>query len=307
MKFKGLDLNLVVALNALLNEKSVSGAGRKIALSQPATSAALSKLREHFKDDILVAHGRGMALTSFGASLIDPVRRLMVEIETTLGFGSSVDFDPRNSRRTFRINITDFVLEVVMAPLTQMVARAAPNVVLEFVRPANIAHALEEGAVDLIMGPEGFLSGRYHAAPLATEDYLVIGDAKNPALQSPLSTRRFFEMGHVSVRFGRNNQPTFAEMQINRQPHRRRVEVIAASFSAMPILVAGTSRIALMQRSLAKSYAKRFPLVLLDPPFEIEPVHILIQHHESAKEDGGIQWLLGLTRECVDAALDPSR
>lgn len=304
MKFKGLDLNLVIALNALLNEKSVSAAGRKVALSQPAMSASLGKLRDYFKDDILVPHGRAMALTSFGASLIDPVRRLMVEIETTLGSG--VEFDPRSSRRTFRINITDFVVEILMGPLTRAVAKAAPNVVLEFVRPPSATQALEEGAVDLIVGPESSMSARYSAALLATEDYLVIGDAHNPLLKSPLTVKRFFELGHVSMRYGLNNRPTFAEMQVNRQPHRRKVEVIAASFAAMPILIVGTRRIALLQRSLAHSYAARFPLALLDPPFEIEPVQIFVQSQESAKEDAGVRWLMALVLQSVSAAMHPS-
>lgn len=297
MKFKGLDLNLVVALNALLHEKSVSGAGRKVALSQPAMSAALAKLREHFGDEILVPHGRNMALTSFGANLIDPVRRLMVEIETTLGSG--VEFDPRSSRRSFRINMTDFVLEVLLAPLTKQVADAAPNVVLEFVRPASIAQALEAGGVDIIIGPESFLSARYEMELLAKEEYFVVGDAENAALKQPLTTKRFFELGHVSVRFGGNNQPTFAEMQMNRQPHRRRVEVITAWFAAVPSLVAGSKRIALVQRSLAVRYAKRYPLMIVPPPLHIDPIEIYIQHHEATKDDGGVQWLLGIIRDCV--------
>lgn len=301
MKFKGLDLNLVVALNALLREKSVSGAGREVALSQPAMSAALAKLREHFNDEILVPHGRSMALTSFGASLIDPVRRLMVEIETTLGAG--VEFDPRSSRRSFRINLNDFVLEVLLAPLTKKVAEAAPNVVLEFVRPASISQALEAGGVDIIIGPESFLSTRYEMKLLAKEDYFVIGDARNAALKQALTTKRFFELSHVSVRFGGNNQPTYAEMQMNRQPHRRRVEVISAWFAAVPPLVVGSKRIALVQRSLAIRYAQRYPLTLVLPPLQIDPIEIYIQHHEATKDDGGVQWLMDLIRDCTEEQL----
>ena len=297
MKFKGLDLNLVVALNALLSEKSVSGAGRKVALSQPAMSGALARLREHFRDELLVPHGRGMALTSFAVSLIDPVRRLMIEIEATLGAGAA--FDPASSRRAFRINVTDFVTEVIMVPLVAKVAEAAPGVMIEFVRPPAISQALEEGFVDIIIGPEGSLSRRHDMELLIEDPYRVVGDAENPYLHHALTVKRFFDLGHVSIRYGRNNEPTFAELQVMRQPHRRKVEVRTSTFSAVPLLVVGTRRIALLNASLAHGYAKRFPIICVDPPFEISPLSIYAQHHEAAKVDGGVQWLRGLIQEAV--------
>lgn len=304
MKFKGLDLNLVIALNALLTEKSVSAAARKIALGQPATSGALAKLREHFKDEILVPHGRGMVLTSFGLSLIDPVRRLMVEIEMTLG--AREDFNPQTSRRSFRIYVSDYVLEVIAGPISTIAEELAPGVILEFVRPTAVAQALEEGGIDIAIGPERYLSQRYDMDLFIEDTYCVVGDVNNPHLRKSMTAKQFFALNHVSVRFGRDNTPTYAELQINRQPHRRNVVAITSALSAVPILIAGTQRIALLQRTLAKSYALRYPLAMAEPPFEIEPLRQFIQHHEAAKLDPGVQWLQGLIVDYAQRHLAPS-
>ncbi len=294
MKFKGLDLNLLVALNALLIEKNVSAAGRRVFLSQSAMSGALARLREHFRDELLVPHGRRMTLTSFGESMVEPVRRLMVEIEATIGAGAA--FDPATSRRSFRVNASEYVIQIIMTSVAARAAREAPGVVLEFIRPPGTApSAIEEGEIDLLVIPESYVSPLHAAELLSEEHYVVIGWNGNERLRRPLTVETFFELPHVEMRLGRTT--SFAEAQVNRRPNARKVEVITSSFTAIPKLVVGTERIALVQDKLAESFARDFPIVILDAPFEILPLRVMIQHNVSGANDAGIQWLKSIIME----------
>ena len=135
MRFKGLDLNLLIALDALLTERNVSVAARKVFLSQSAMSGALSRLREHFGDELLVPVGRRMVLTSAAELLAEPLRQLVLQIEATVG--ASLKFEPSKSTRTFVVHASDYITEVVLNHVVPMIAQEAPGVVLEIVPPLS--------------------------------------------------------------------------------------------------------------------------------------------------------------------------
>ncbi len=110
MRYKHLDLNLLVALNALLNERSISRAAVSLHLSQPAMSAALARLREHFKDELLVPNGRSMMLTARAQSLLQPVQHILLQIDSSIS--EAPVFEPKQSQRRFNVTVSDYTLEV---------------------------------------------------------------------------------------------------------------------------------------------------------------------------------------------------
>ena len=124
MRFQRLDLNLLVALDALLAERSVSLAAERICLSQSATSSALGRLREYFADDLLVVKGRQMVLTARAESLVEPVRAVLEQIRTTISV--SPPFDPATSDRAMTIMASDYVTEVLLATALREIADVAP-------------------------------------------------------------------------------------------------------------------------------------------------------------------------------------
>src|SRR5215469_5503956 len=131
MDFGGLDLNLLVALDALCAEKSVSRAGERLHLSQSATSGALARLREAFHDPLLVQVGRKMALTPLAEGLIEPVRDFLLNAEAILH--GSPAFDPATSTRKFRVLMSDYVQTVVMTEALPRLEKIAPRVTVELV------------------------------------------------------------------------------------------------------------------------------------------------------------------------------
>ena len=130
MRFERLDLNLLVALDALLAEKSVSAAAERLCLSQSATSSALGRLREYFKDELLVLKGRKMVVTARGEELVEPVRAVLQQIRTTISVAP--EFDPKTSDRTISIMASDFVTHVVLSDALRFLEKEAPNMRLEF-------------------------------------------------------------------------------------------------------------------------------------------------------------------------------
>jgi LysR family transcriptional regulator, nod-box dependent transcriptional activator len=305
LRFKKLDLNLLLALDAMLAERSVSAAARRLFLSQSATSGALGRLREHFNDELLVSVGRRMILTPFAQSIVEPVRRLMLQIETTVGSGAR--FQPETAARKFTISASDYVTEVLLAGLVVEVAKQAPGVILEFVPSIeNPAGPLEAGDIDLLITPDIFASPGHPSELLFEDEHVVVGWSGNPRLGQPLNADTFFDLGHVAVRFARGRAPTFADLQIAKLPGQRRIETIAASFSSVPRMLIGTSRVAVMHRRLARLYEKNMPLSVHALPFDFPPLREVIQSHSVRLPDEGLGWLKQLLHRQAGVIDSPS-
>ena len=154
MKLSQFDLNLLVALDALLIEKNVTHAGMRIHLSQSATSAALARLRSFFQDQLLVPVGGKMVLTPMAKTLVKPVRNLLLQAQATIA--TQARFDPA-SRRRFSVAVSDYAITVFMADALRIVQPLAPHIAFELVPTSERAvEALEAGTLDFLIAPEVF-------------------------------------------------------------------------------------------------------------------------------------------------------
>ncbi|MDE2410375.1 MAG: LysR family transcriptional regulator [Sphingomonadales bacterium] len=291
MRFGRLDLNLLVALDALLTEKSVSLAADRLCLSQSATSSALGRLRDYFGDDLLVVKGRNMILTARAEELIEPVRAVLEQIRSTIAIAPP--FDPATADRQIRIMASDYTTQVLIAEALVQLERDAPNMRFE-IQPmsTNPIEAVERGYIDLLMTIDFAVSADHPSQFLYEDDYVVVGDANNPAMKGEMTRERYFEMGHVTARFGRAQMPAFEEWFTRRQKQQRRIEVVAPSFLSLPGLVIGTDRIVTMHRRLAKQVVNTFPLVMREVPFSIPPIREVVQWHITNNNDRAIRWVV---------------
>ena len=300
MRFRGLDLNLLVALDALLTEQNVSAAARKVFLSQSAMSGALARLRSHFQDELLVPLGRRMVLTAAAEGLRGPLHQLMLQIEATVGAG--MRFDPALSRRGFVIHASDYITEVVFSQVVRLLALEAPNVVLEIVPPLGVpAASLETGEVDLLITPEAYVSREHPAELLYEEQHVVVGWSGNERLAAPLTAEQFFGLGHVVVRFAPFRAESFADSEIAKLGGERRIELIAPSFSSVPKLLVGTQRVSVMHRRLAAIHEQFLPLAVQPLPFRLGALREMIQFHHVRSGDAGVQWLKGKIQAVASA------
>ncbi|WP_311267877.1 LysR family transcriptional regulator [Sphingobium sp. WCS2017Hpa-17] len=291
MRFDRLDLNLLVALDALLSERSVSLAADRICLSQSATSSALGRLREYFADDLLVQKGRQMVLTARAEGLVDPVRAVLEQIRTTIAVPPP--FDPATSDRTIRIMASDYMTEVLLAGAMTDLQRQAPGMRFEIQSLTEVLlESLERGAIDLLVTIDYAISADHPSQILFEDDYVVVGWNGNPAMAEPMTKDRYFDMGHVTARFGRARVSAFEDWFVRRQKRQRRIEIVTHSFLSMAGLVIGSNRIATMHRRLATRMAEYLPLTLREVPMDIPPIREAIQWHISSNNDPAIRWVV---------------
>jgi LysR family nod box-dependent transcriptional activator len=298
MNFRGLDLNLLVAMDALLTERSITRAGERIFLSQSAMSGALSRLRAFFDDELLIQVGQRMVLTPLAEDLVSPVREALLGIEKVVNKDQT--FEPRTSSRRFRIMMSDYAAIVLMTRAMPAIQQMAPNVAIELVSNSELAlPSLDRGDIDLLLIARQYTSKSHPSEELFRDDYTCVVWAENRAVADELPLEQYLAAGHVVARLGRDQMRSAEEQFIADSGIDRRVEVVVMGFSMMPQFVIGTSRIATLHTRLARHYAQSLPLRLLKPPLDIPPLVEVMQWHQVRTADRGLAWL---RRALLDAA-----
>lgn len=306
MRFRDLDLNLLTALDALLTERSVSLAGRRVHLKQSAMSSALSRLRRYFKDELLVNVGRQMVLTPRAEALVEPVRAALRQIETTILSAPEAGFEPRTSQRFFSIMASDDLIDSFLAPALRSLERLAPRIGVELLLPAGAPlELLERGSADLLLIQEPYASAQHPRRTLFDDRYVIVAWSENRRLGPHLSRQQFLAATHVVVRFlgGRRGAP-WEELAFQRLPQRR-AAVIAPNFSSVPHLVVGTERIATMHLRHALLCARSLPLKLFPCPIRIPRVRQVLQWHSRKATDSGLAWLVNTLVQEAQRQLEP--
>jgi LysR family transcriptional regulator, nod-box dependent transcriptional activator len=290
VRFRGLDMNLLVALDCLLSERNVSRAAEKLCLSQSATSGALTRLREYFEDELLVQLGRNMVMTPRAAELLPAVRNVLLQVEGTII--KRPEFDPATARRDIRIIASDYMITVALSPALRKIQALAPELTFHLQTPReNPRERLERGEVEFVAMPDVYLSGEHPTVPLFSDSYrAVIWSGNELVGGDTIALEDFLNMRHVAVSFTENG-PSFEEWFSQRFGSDRVVEVSTSSYSSVPYLIVGTQRIALMHKRMAETFAAILPLKLLMPPVDIPPIHEALQWHLYNESDECLKWV----------------
>jgi LysR family transcriptional regulator, nod-box dependent transcriptional activator len=290
MRFKKLDLNLVVVLDALLDERSVTRAGVRLNASQTTISDALGRLRQYFNDDLLTQVGRKMVPTPLGESLIGPARTLLLQAEAMVN--TKPTFDPAAAVRTFTLMVSDYVYTVLVARVAAELSRIAPSITLEIIPHSTLPwESLDRGEADFLIMPQNYLTADHPSALLFEDAFCCIAWRDNDLVDDAITLDRFMELGHVVTRFGHNRTPAIDEWFLRRFGDVRRIEMITTGFYGLPQAVIGTKRIATIQRTLADYYADLLPIKVIEPSFELPTVSEAMQWNRFADSDPGIAWM----------------
>lgn len=289
MRFKGLDLNLLVALDTLLTDRSVTRAAARLHLTQSAASNALARLRATLGDELLVPAGRRLVLTPFAEELRAEVRDILMRIDATVL--AKPDFRPESSQRHFRIACSDFIAEAVLADLVREVALAAPGISLDLLPLVSNEEfeQLQSGEIDLIIAPDHYCRPGHLQAPVFSEPWIAVAWARNRAIGRTISLEDFRRCEHVVLQ--PMGQVALDEHHLAERGIRRRVAVSVPVFTWMPRLLVGTPRIALMPRRFALGYARTLPLKTVRPLFGLPPLDESMQWHPSRDRDRALAWL----------------
>lgn len=307
MHFEGLDLNLLVALDALLSEKSVTRAASRLCVTQPAVSVALQKLRVHFSDRLLERVGRRMELTPFAQELALPVKELLHQIRTLVESRSK--FDPQSDSRHFRLLMSSSVAEIFGVPALRKLRETAPNVHCQidvFMAP-DLLQRLEAGEVDLciqVFQPGGWdpvadIESLSHEA-LYSDHYVLVGDVSNHLLFDGLDFEAFCRIDHIETRF-RGNLISLPERSLSSLPLRPKSPIIVPTYRLAIEAVLGSSMTAIVPSRVACAPALQHKLTIIEPPFKIERLEHSMIWHKRNDSDPGYTWFRNFLREFAAA------
>ena len=292
LSLAGIDLNLLVVLDALLAERHVTRAARRVGLTQSAASHALARLRALLDDPVLVrGPGGQMVPTDRAAALAPRLRRALDDLATALR--GEPAFDPATARRTFRIATSDYAELILLPPLVARLARDAPGIDLELTQiPEDPAALLAAGEIDGAIGvwrDRAWAAGIYQKR-LFDDDFRCVVRAGHPLARRRLTLARFLELGHVLIA-PRGTRGGFVDEALERLGERRRIAVMIPHFLVAPHVIAASDLVITLPARVARAFAGPFDLAVLAPPLELPGFTTALVWHERAHHDPGQRWL----------------
>jgi DNA-binding transcriptional LysR family regulator len=303
VNLRNLDLNLLLALDALLEERNVTRAAERLGLSQPAVSAALGRLRRHFDDELLHRTGNRYELTPLAQQLSARTAPALAGVQRV--FDASPDFDPASSDREFTLLVSDYAATILGDRLVTAVAEVAPHVRLRFQQsdPALVDHAMETlRSIDGIVIPHGFLTD-IPVTDLYEDTWVCVVSHDNDRVGDALTMEDLAELPWV-VTYHLPTAFTPAARQLRMMGVEPHVQVVVDSFLAVPFLVSGTPRIAVLQEKLAHRLADTSGVRVLPCPWEVVPLKEAFWWHPILRHDPAHAWLRRVLQQAGRAVAD---
>lgn len=305
MRFNKLDLNLLVALDAMFTLRSVSRAAEQLHMSQSALSSSLGRLREYFGDELLVQVGRQMELTPRAEVLREAVRDVLVRVNTTIT--AMPHFDATQSDREFRIFVSDFSMAVLMPHVLALAQEQSSTVRFHLLpQTRQPQRTLEHGDADMLVIPQDYCSQEHPIEPLFDEKFCCVVWDQSRHARDGLTAEQYAAAGHVVMQPPGMDR-SFEFTLVQGTGVARRVEVTSFSFLAAPYLVVGTERIATVHQRLARTVSGGPPIVILPLPLPMKQMTQAMQWHKYRTQDPGLLWLRALMHQAVrrmDADID---
>jgi DNA-binding transcriptional LysR family regulator len=296
VNISAVNLNLLLVLDALLSERHVSRAARRLGLSQPAVSNALGQLRSLFGDPLLVRTSGRMVPTERALALAAPVAAAITAVKDVLAGPPA--FDPARAERRFVIAATDFVEFVLLPRLLGRLEREAPGVRLQIVGwPHNrVPPTLETGDVDLMIGFYPEVPPHHFTLPLFRDEFVCILRKNHPRVGARLTLKTYTQLQHVLVT-SEAGGPGVVDIELGKRNLQRTVGLRISHFLMVPSVVAATDMVAAVGRRVAESAARTLPLRILPPPLPLPRGTVGQAWHERTNASPAHAWLRGVVAD----------
>jgi DNA-binding transcriptional LysR family regulator len=298
-KLRPYDLNLLLSLHALLHTRNVTLAGDWLGVTQPAMSSDLRRLRQMFKDELLVRVGREYQLTSLASSLVEPLTRAVAEIERALTWRPS--FDPGTDTRSFSVAMSDHIMALFLPTLAARLPREAPNVTIH---TRGLSGLNDHAVVAAVQGEVDLSIGAFEALPdscsevLYTERWVCAVSVDHPEVGDHMTLDLFCRLPHLEWRLRTPVVRSHAELLYGSKGIQRQVLLTTESFALLPAVLRGSRMIALVHERLARQVPG---LKLLEPPVPIPDVVESMFWSASLDLEPGHVWLRSLMRSIARA------
>ncbi len=292
MDFKGLDLNLLVAFDALMEERNVTRAAIKAAVSQPAMSAALSRLRTHFADPLFIRSASGLQPTVRAKEIGQHVSRALSELSNLLANGEA--FFPQHSSLSFTLGMPEYALMVLLPSIMKAVNLQAPGVTIHvrtFIDRDESVAMLDSGKIDLVIGiAPTQTESRIFSRPLFSDEFVTLVRRDSEAVRNGMTLETYLAMRHVLVspeghHFGLVDE-RLKELGLTRE-----LRLTLPTMFAVTEIVKHTDFVAtVLKRSVLLNYLDK-DILMLQPPLSLPEIQFHLFWHRRSNESHAQQWL----------------
>ncbi len=300
MNLAAIDLNLLLVLDALLQETHVTRAGRRVGLSQPATSSALNRLRHIFGDQLMERVGRRMQLTARAHQLRGPLREALDQLGRVVTV--SEQFDPSTAEFSVRILASDQIAFILLPALRAKLRELAPRVELVFTWSdrANTFDLLIDDRIDFAIGVYGDAPHQCQRTLLFDDDIVVQARKGHPAFRGKLTLERFLKYPRVAISF-EGRASSYLETALARAGAASRSEIVVAHLLNAPLLTWDSDLMTVVPIRMARRLSAMMELDWRPVPFAIDPLRIELLWRARAEIDPALTWFRGLLVEVASA------
>jgi DNA-binding transcriptional LysR family regulator len=291
LALSNVNLNLLVALDALLSTRSVSEAARLVSVTKSAMSHSLAALRALFEDPLLVRVAGRMALTPYAESLREPLGRVLGGVTQLLAGAQA--FDPKKAERRFVIAAPDFFATLILPPILAVLREEAPGIQISIVPSARRGNAwmLENGELDLALGAVVEDAAGIRRAVLCTEAFACAVRRDHPEIGETLSLEQYTRIPHLVIALGDDERPTWVDEALAQKGRSRRVALHVRYFMVAPLIIARTDLLLTAPAMLIDYFERLVPLKVLKPPIALPSYPEEMYWHERYAADPAHTWL----------------
>ncbi len=300
MNIAKVDLNLLVYLDVLLREGSVTKAANQLSITQPAMSNGLKRLRDLFKDPLLVRTSDGMTPTKRAVELQPVIRDVLSRLESSIQ--PEVEFEPRTSERTFRIMTSDYAESTLLLGLISKLAELAPNITLDLITPSDVTfHDVEQGKVDMAINRFDELPLSFHQKVIWYDNFSCVIRSDHPRADD-FDLEQYVKGQHIWVSktgfgVGVGIDPTevqklgWVDAELTKIGKQRDIRVFTRHYHAALQFAKTQNLIATLPTKAAKIFKDDPAIKVVDPPFDIPPIALKMAWSALLHHDAGHIWL----------------
>lgn len=290
MNISGVDLNLLVAFEALYQERNVSKAAVRIGLAQPSLSNALSRLRHVFKDELFLRSPQGMMPTARAEELAPQILEVLAMTRRILAERTA--FDPTKVKQNIVIAAADYFELTILPRLIRYLEQHAPGIHIrtKFMEKELIASQLDRREVDLAFGIITDIPARVHTMPVVEESFVCLLRADHPLAKRSLSLEDYLALPHVLFSL-RADARGIVDEELERMGLKRDIGLTVSHFISLAFIVKESEMIATVPRRVAVVLAEYLPVKMLPPPIVIAPFHLSLLWSKAMETDPLNRWL----------------
>jgi len=290
MQLKQIDLNLLVVLDAICSEGGITPAAKKLHLTQPAISHALGRLRDVFGDPLFVRDGQKLSPTPLARSLVEPLRRSLHGLESTLN--QLQRFDPKTSVHRFTVGLRDLSEAIVLPPFLERVTKAAPGVDIGVgpVDRRNLEADLKSGVLDVAVDILVPVSEHVRRRRVISDRLVVLMRKRHPLARKKIDLDTYIALEHV-VASSRSRGYGLEDMELARIGLKRRVRLRCHHYYAACAVVDRTDLLLTMPEQYARTLNGWFEHRIVPLPFDVPPIDMYLYWHATADDDSANRWL----------------